>query len=289
MFRRQSNRRETSIDSDNVHGNEIWQRIKFELRGNIFSLEEPNGLYIDVANSFAPPYPRFRHAILLLRAVILVWSLSSLILSVDSRPDEEGAIYLAYLTHLGLIITIIYQVAACMVTFHRSCLIQPNIDSQHELSTPVKIMWFLYFLSVPNEIIITLLYWTLDYPTKDGPVSYTNVFVHGILALLLLIDGNLIARIPLKMKQIVAIEIYATLYLIWTVIHAFSGVGKGDHTDEYLLYSVIDWKDKPIKTLITSFVILFVACPIVFTFAWFLSLAGEGFTFNGGRRQLHNS
>merc|ERR1740139_1781949 len=144
-------------------------------------------------------------------------------------------------------------------------------------------MWFLYLWSVPNELIITLLYWTLDYPVKeDKSLQFHGVTNHGIIALLLLIDGNLIARIPLRIKHIAVMQIYSVLYLIWTIIHAFSGLGNGNRKGD-TLYEVIDWKNKTIATLITSILIVVVVVPIMFMLAWLLTLIGKGFKFAGGR------
>jgi len=273
-------------DQGKDHTDGVFQRFRSESHGNIFSLQESNGRYVDVTNSFAPESPRFHH-VLLLRVGLLVWSIVSLALSIISIDQENRSLYLAYLTRQGLVISICYQIAACIVTIHRKSLSQPNRDSQYEPSVLVKVMWFLYFLATPLEIIITILYWVLDYPTKDINPGYVTIFTHGILAILLLIDGNLISRIPLRIPQVLFIMIYAVLYLIWTAIHAVSGIGNGSK-DGDLLYHVIDWKEKPLATAITSIIIGVVVVPTVFMFIWMLSLVSKCSSFNGGRRQLHD-
>jgi len=271
-------------DQKTDHGIGICQRFRSELRADFFSLEESSGRYIDVADSFAPASPRFHH-VLLLRAGILVLSIISLALSL--YYEENYFMWLGYLTNLGLVISIAYQITACIVTYRRKYLTQPNANFHDELSIPVKIMWFLYLWSVPNELIITLLYWTLDYPVKeDKSLQFHTVTNHGIIALLLPIDGNLIARIPLRIKHVAVMQIYSVLYLIWTIIHAFSGIGNGIYEGD-TLYEVIDWKNKPIATLVTSILIVVVVAPVMFMLAWLLTLIGKGFKFAGGRRQLH--
>jgi len=271
-------------DQKTDHGIGICQRFRSELRADFFSLEESSGRYIDVADSFAPASPRFHH-VLLLRAGILVLSIISLALSL--YYEENYFIWLGYLTNLGLVISIAYQITACIVTYRRKYLTQPNANFHDELSIPVKIMWFLYVWSVPNELMITLLFWTVDYPVKeDKSLQFHTFTTHGIIALLLLIDGNLIARIPLRIKHVAVMQIYSVLYLIWTVIHAFSGLGNGNKKGD-TLYEVIDWKNKPVATLITSILIVVVVAPVMFMLAWLLSLIGKGFTLAGGRRQLH--
>jgi len=298
----------TKLDEENVevdhvdyddnpkidHGIGICQRFRFELSADFFFLEEPNGQYIDVADSFAPASPRFHH-VLLLRTGMMLLSIVSLVLSI--YHDVARFMWIGYLSYIGLVITIVYQTTACIVTFLRKYLTQPNADSHYEPSMPVKIMWFLYFLSVPLELMIAVSYWTQKvlrffnfYATlivrEDKRLSFEMITIHGIIALMLLIDGNLIARIPLRIKHIAAIEISTILFSIWTIIHAFSGLGNGIYEGN-LLYDVCDWKNRPITTLITFIIIVVVVLPIVFMLAWLLSLIDKGFKFTGGRRQLH--
>lgn len=248
------------------------------------SLKEPSGQYIDIANSFAPVSPRYHH-VMILRALLPVWSIVSLGLSIHTQEKANRFIYLGYATRQGLIFSIAYQIAAFILTLHRPCLTQPYPDSQDMLSKPVKAVWFLYALSVPLEILITLLYWTLDYD-KDSKIWYSTIYCHGIIAIMLLVDGNLIARIPLRIKQMLFVEIYALLYMIWSLIHSMSGIGNGNREGD-LIYDVMDWEDKTIMTIIIALIVLLVVTPLCFMLAWVLSIVGKGFVFDGGRRRLH--
>jgi len=249
------------------------------------SLREPSGQYIDVADSFAPASNRFHH-IIIVRVVFLVWSIASLALSISKEEDEDRFLYLGYLTHQGLIFSIAYQMSVCVLTLQRESLKQPNPDFQEGLSTSLKITWFLYALCVPTEIVITLLYWVLVYDGQ-GNIYYVTVFTHGILVFLILIDGNFVARIPLRLKQIVFVVIYGILYIVWTFIHSVSGIGNGSWDGEGLYEGVLNWKDKPEKTVIVSAIICLVVIPVIYMLAWLLSLVGKGFAFNGTRRRLH--
>ena len=140
-------------------------------------------------------------------------------------------------------------------------------------------------MCAPSEIFITLLYWVLVYEDGDQ-VEYRSIYTHGILMVLLLIDGNCVARIPLRLKQILFMEIYLLLYLIWTVIHSASKIGNGN-IDGDLLYDVVDWSNKPGKTALLCVILLLLIVPYVFVIAYTLSLIGKGFAFNGTRRYLY--
>lgn len=282
------------LDEENVRdssevGNEngnigLSNYFKSEVRGTIMSLREPSGQYIDVADSFAPASNRFHH-IIIVRIVFLVWSIVSLALSISKEEDEDRFLYLGYLTNQGLIFSIAYQMSVCVLTLQRESLKQPNPDFQEGLSTSLKITWFLYALCVPTEILITILYWVLVYDGRRN-IYYATIYTHGILVFLILIDGNFVARIPLRLKQIVFVVIYGILYAVWTFIHSVSGIGNGSKDGEGI-YDVLNWKDKPEKTVIISAIICIVVIPVIYMLAWLLSLVGKGFAFNGTRRRLH--
>ena len=70
--------------------------------------------------------------------------------------------------------------------------------------------------------MITILLWVLE---LDGTVEYVSVMVHGGGMVLIIIDGFLLGHLPLRMKQFILSEMFSFLYILWSVIHAFSGIG----------------------------------------------------------------
>ena len=161
---------------------------------------------------------------------------------------------------------------AVIITFNRECLKQPNIHERESLNALVKITWLLYGVATPAELMIVLMYWTSVYNYSDS-ISYGNIYAHAILAVLLLIDGNLISHIPIRGKQIIVSTCVATLYVIWTIIHSAADIGNGN-MDGDLFYNVIDWKDKPAKTSVCVVIIITVVNPIMFFIVWYCSLKG---------------
>ena len=91
---------------------------------------------------------------------------------------------------------IIVSISSCTC----NCLssqISPKGNRFHHLEL-LKNMRVLSFISAPAETVIVFLFRTFDNnPAEDGPVTYGVVFDHGILASLLLINGNFIKCISL--------------------------------------------------------------------------------------------
>mmetsp|Transcript_2968 Transcript_2968/g.4673 ORF Transcript_2968/g.4673 Transcript_2968/m.4673 type:complete len:130 (+) Transcript_2968:124-513(+) len=99
--------------------------------------------------------------------------------------------------------------------------------------------------------------------------------LHGGMLLPIIIDGFLLSRLPLRMKQFILPETFAFIYVLWTIIHSFSGIGNpyadaGEQNDD-AIYDVLAWKNKTIGAVILTLVLLFVVSPILFLFCRVIS------------------
>ena len=138
-------------------------------------------------------------------------------------------------------------------------------------------------IAVPAEVMITILYWVLEF---DGTVEYVSVMVHGGGMVLIIIDGFFLSRLPLRMKQFILSEMFSFLYVLWNVIHGFSGIGNpyaddGTQSDD-AIYDSLAWKNNNKSAMILSVGILLVGNPIIFLLCRAVSrlpprrLCGEG-------------
>ena len=95
--------------------------------------------------------------------------------------------------------------------------------------------------------------------------------------ILVMIDGFVLSQVPLRMKQFVFFESFSLVYCVWTLIHAYSGMGnpyaEGDEPTESddAIYDSIAWKNNMKPTVILIMVLLLVANPIIFLFCRLLS------------------
>ena len=223
------------------------------------STKAPN---IDVARTFSPNSRYFLGG----KVIILIWALATFDQSIDQ--SDHPSFWLAYLTHWGLLFSVAYFVASVSTAISISR--EPPMNN--ELGLLAKITWALFAIAFPGELIITILYWTLEF---DGDVGYVSIMVHAGLFILLFIDGTLLSRIPLRMKQFVFFEIFSLSWVIWSIIHALASVGnpyKDDGTqDDDAIYASVRWRENTQGSVILVLLVLFVANPIAWVVCWALS------------------
>jgi hypothetical protein len=79
----------------------------------------------------------------------------------------------------------------------------------------------LFAAALPFQVVITILFWVLEF---DGDLNYVSFMVHGGGLILITIDGFFLSRFPLRAKQFIFFELLSGLYILWSVLHAFSGI-----------------------------------------------------------------
>jgi hypothetical protein len=104
--------------------------------------------------------------------------------------------------------------------------------------------------------MITPLYWFLVHqPGED--ISYTDVMAHGGVALLILVDGMVLHRIPLRWcHYYIAVLPFQVSYIIWSIYHALgTDIGNPNNLnndseeddDDDAIYRPLNWKKDPIQ------------------------------------------
>ena len=208
-------------------------------------------------------------------------------------PPHNLYIYMGYLTHWGHLLSICYLGAslACAVT-----LPARTEPSQEATATATKIMpiatptrlvratWALYSLAAPLEVAICLLYWSAVAAPGPSAFAYASVMEHGGVAALVLLDGNLVGRVPIRVKQMVFLMLVCFCYLVWSAIDAALGIGNGEwgpaYTDD-ALYPVLNWNSDRETAATVSAVAICLVAPGCFGACWCLSLLSR----NGKHRR----
>lgn len=114
----------------------------------------------------------------------------------------------------------------------------------------------------------------------SGPKNMTfhDIYEHGILFLVLMVDGFAIHRFPIRLKQILFVYAVCFSYIAWTVIHYLVDVGNPNwsdndpETDDDALYSAISWRKRPDSAAIQTLLFFTVAVPSFFLVLWCVSL-----------------
>ena len=163
--------------------------------------------------------------------------------------DDARHEFFYYLTHWTLVVTLLYQLVVLLFSF--------GIIS----ATYIDILWGIYSLTLPLNVLISLMYWGLVYPSSEDTLGFISVFIHGISCLFVIIDGFFLSTIPLRMKQVLFLVLFALCYLVWSLFH---GLLISDDN----LYDIIDWEDHPIKTTIVVLILLFGLLPFIFSLLW---------------------
>ena len=219
--------------------------------------------HLDIVQTFSP---RPRLVYINLKMFLAAWIIAILTMSIDQATYPNY--WLAYLTHWGFTIAAMYAVMSPICAIYLA--LHPPSTSPDTLTCCgtgsggvagclVKTTWALLAIVVPAEVMISILFWGLEYESGDS-VSYVTVMVHGGTMVLLLIDGFVLSRIPLRLKQFVFFESFSFLYLLWNVIRAYPS-------------EIVSQDDDAIfsSSIVLFVVVLLVANPIIYGFCWLLS------------------
>ncbi|KAL7523181.1 LOW QUALITY PROTEIN: hypothetical protein ACHAWF_000415, partial [Thalassiosira exigua] len=101
----------------------------------------------------------------------------------------------------------------------------------------------LFAAALPAEVMITVLYWILEF---DGNIDYLSIMTHG--GCMGLIVSMVSFRIPIRTKQFHMFQTFSILYLLWSTIHAFSNTGNpynnGVVQTDDAIYGSLAWKKR---------------------------------------------
>jgi len=237
-----------------------------------FSVQDPlNQRIIDIPASFAPGSA----CILCCKVVLTLLATACLALGVWIA--EEKAFFFAYLTNLSLILSVLYLWTSLYLTYTAYRVTQPSIAARGT----VALSWILFEGGVHAQVVASILWWTFvvgsmreltmavwEWHTVYGLAS------HGGVALLCLVDGLMLNRIPVRLTHWWGVSLPVDLlYLLWTLVHHYADIGNptsGDDSVNDAIYTVLNWND-PVPTGLLAAGILFVIGPLVYLLLWTLS------------------
>ena len=223
--------------------------------------------------------------------------------------------YFGHLTNITLILTLCYQCLSTFLSFwglfwrrhswflplfHVHSPKKGNANYANDVNdadtdvacTPgiiVTMTWFIYSIALPAEFIVAIGFWTFEYD-PDGPPTFITIYQHAIIGFLLLFDGNVIGRIPLRLKHCKGLLVYGITYLLWSMGFSYLQLGKRHG----VIYDFMDWRKDPGLAAAIGFLLLFVIGPVVFLVCWWVSVSDGGCCFGllglcgygGGRRRV---
>ena len=89
-----------------------------------------------------------------------------------------------------------------------------SCGKKERLHWSTKIAWSTYVLASTLEATVASSYWPLRLAgVVNHPITYKNFMTHGGIALIILVDGSLLCKIPLLPFLV------GCAYTTWTIIH----------------------------------------------------------------------
>lgn len=253
------------------------KRLMGELVQSPFSISESNGMNVlDIQQSFAPSPPRL---IACLKIIASITVLDVVVLDLVLM-DANRYFYMAYLAHWALGFSLVYLFLSMTNSLLSAC---SKFPFQPSAGKPVPLLirttWALFSISVLFQILATIMHWILVLlygPERD--FSFIDCMKYGGILAIVILEGFVVNRIPIRFRQVNYPMAVLLLYLIWIVIHdRHSKIGNPDksnenESDDDAIYAVLNWNKRPVETGIISSVTLLVATPLIFFFLVIISL-----------------
>ena len=245
------------------------KRLLAECRLSIFSLQDTNGKTINVKETLIHEY-KF---IWFLKCLFVGFAMGSLI--VELIQSENLCFYFSFLTRWGILISNVYLLLSWFASF--GWIAVTSNENDMEATNWGKLVWGFFATAINSQVSIFLVFWLSLY--KGEPIEYHILYGHCFLLLITAIDGYVINRTPIRIKQVFLVYIVAGAYTVWTIIHDSVEDIDGDDdqlndntVDDDALYSIINWSRRPKQTLAVNFILFFVVIPVSLALTWSLSV-----------------
>jgi len=191
---------------------------------------------------------------------------------VNANPE----FYFAYMTNWALLVSVLYLSISLWNTVAASRTSQPP----DRAGCRIRTTWVLYELSMHLQLVVTIVFWALIYEPGVTALNFVSIVPHGVIAFVVLVDGNFVNRIPVRWTHwygfVMPVEV---LYVVWTVIHALAtDIGNPNRSDndpdtnDDSIYKPLSWNDNWQRSLILSVIVVFGVGPVLYYAMWLVSL-----------------
>jgi len=267
---------------------------------------------IDIPASFSPPIGMLPKgstdkSFLLVKAAVVAWKL--LVLGVEiytiaiDFAEYTDVFRLGYLTIWSYLFATVYSLlslantispistvplaepssvqestgsASVQIVISTKADVQSSSNyDEYKVSKRTLITWLFFTLAAIAQITVTVLFWGLVY--TSGTPSLFSVLAHGVIFVLVWVDGLVINRIPVRLRHWLELCLpMFVAYVIWTILQS-PLVFEIDNpfVNDDRIYPVLDWDEKPLFSLGMVSGLVLVFTPIAHTVLWGLSLAGR--------------
>jgi len=119
------------------------------------------------------------------------------------------------------------------------------------------------------------MYWIFVYEPKHA-LDLSNFAMHGGVALIVLLQGLLVDRVPVRIKHILFSFSIACVYSAWMAIqNLVTKYNPMQDDDDDALYDVVKWRENTGGAIIMVSIVVFGAVPLFTILVWAISLPGR--------------
>lgn len=243
-----------------------WGRLTAEAKtAELFPIAQDKER-LDLVASFCPRNNNNKTILIVTKIVLLGWVISILPMAIRTGVPS---FWLAYLTNWTCLLAVLYLILSTLLTVFPN-LVANNKNQQQQLTAMVRATWGVFVVAVSNTLAVCPLYWV----AATTPPGYPEIMLHGGIFIIVALDGLVINRIPLYVKQVFLLWSFNGLYLLWTVIHWLTGMGNPDLQDEEqdAIYANLDYASHPGFACATLLTFALVVNPVCFLTVRHLSL-----------------
>jgi len=222
----------------------------------------------------------------IIKFITLAIAVASEIYSFTATSIPE--FYPAYLTPWGVFFGILHLAGSFVLTVFYSK--GTNNTNTNNTSVLVKITWLLYSVAGVIGCCITVLFWVAVFnPDKDNDML-DKIMMHGGVVSLIILQGILLDRVPMRLKHIVFSDGVALLFTVWLILQNTMKVGNPhDDDDDDAIYDTMKWRTETTSAIIQAVLVVFVAVPLFQVLLWAASLPGRRYLSgsNGGAENIN--
>mmetsp|Transcript_21974 Transcript_21974/g.32456 ORF Transcript_21974/g.32456 Transcript_21974/m.32456 type:complete len:430 (+) Transcript_21974:59-1348(+) len=268
------------------------RRILEELVVHPYTVMEVTGKVVDVQKTFdfKPVWLAW-----IFKGICLGLAITTVVFDLVFYTGDYN-FYMAYLESWFLVFAVLYLFLSFMITVSCGFPRQPVLG-EDRTNWNVCFTWAFYPVVFCIGMANMLQYWFFT-SDEDGfirDIDYFAIIKNAALPLLLLIEGQLINRIPIRFSHLPWSQLAFVVYMIWSMIHYNTDIGNpdlnptqqvdvarttsskafGDPTKDYRdlpIYSWLDWSiEERGNTALYCGVILGAIVPVCFLILYLIS------------------
>jgi hypothetical protein len=234
------------------------------------AVDPVTGRTVDIPSSLAPTGLH----VLFMKACFFAFTIGTFAYTFFEADNKF--FYFSKFTNVALTLQCVYHCLSLSTSF---CPTIRQPKEAEQVQGRAKWTWYFFNMSVHASILAGVLFWLLDFEFGETTVTLRAILPHGPTAIVGLLDGLLVNRIPVRLfhwwGSVLPLDL---CYMGFTLAHAYLNIGNPDTSDndegtnDDALYSVVVWKDDFVETLVLFLILILLVGPLVQFFMFLMSL-----------------